>query len=318
MKKRFLRKFISFMLVCMFCCALPMNAEAADVMTVDFSQFVDDFWWCDGAGNYRNGASESGNCVCSWSSGGVDVYSGYSVALVNVSSIPFEYAKPLWNRGTIISTDGCIDYVWNYSSGTISGGTFGFVNMEGGTINGGTFGEVNMQEGTIDGAIITGVFGYQYGIVKDVILAEGAKIREYRDGRYVDVVSEPGVYTLNNGEWVASSGEEPAPEEPKESAAHIFYRELLTRAAAAKPGDTLKVDATVWHSFSANVLKELFSKEGVNYTFYYNYGGECFYVDVPQGAELEEGIDWYGPLKLNAMFGRTMIEKEELLNGTIN
>ena len=94
-------------------------------------------------------------------------------------------------------------------------------------------------------------------------------------------------------------------------AARAFTEELLKRAAAAKPGDTLKIDATVWHSFSANVLKELFSKEGVNYTFYYNYGGECFYVDVPQGAEPEEGIEWYGPLKLNAMFGRTMIQKSE-------
>ncbi|MBR3684611.1 MAG: hypothetical protein IKL78_07060 [Lachnospiraceae bacterium] len=298
MKKRFLRKFISFMLVCMFCCALPMNAEAADVITVDFSQFVNGFSWCDGAGNYRDGAIESGNCVCSWNSGGVNVYSGYSVALVNVSSISFEYAKPLWNSGTIISTDGCIDYVRNYSSGTISGGTFGSVTMEG---------------GTIDGATITGALEYQSNcIIQDVILAEGAKILEYRNGNYVEVVGEPGVYTLNNGEWVASSGEEPAPAEPKESAAHIFYRELLTRASAAKPGDTLKVDATVWHSFSANVLKELFSKEGVNYTFYYNFRGECFYVDVPQGAKLEEGIDWYGPLKLNAMFGRTMIEKSEL------
>lgn len=313
MKKRFLRKFISFMLVCMFCCALPMNAEAADVMTVDFSQFVNGFSWCDGAGNYRDGASESGNRVCVRNSGGVNVYSGYSVALVNVSSISFEYAKPLWNSGTIISTDGCIDYVWNYSSGTISGGTFGSVTMEGGTINGGTFGSVGMEAGTIDGATITGELGYQSNcIIKDVILAEGAKILEYRNGNYVEVVSEPGIYTLNNGEWVASSGEEPAPAEPKESAAHIFYRELLARASAAKPGDTLKVDATVWHSFSANVLKELFSKEGVNYTFYYNFRGECFYVDVPQGAELEEGIDWYGPLKLNAMFGRTMIEKSEL------
>ena len=89
-------------------------------------------------------------------------------------------------------------------------------------------------------------------------------------------------------------------------------RELLTSVADAKAGDTKEVDATVWHSFSGNVLNELLSKEGVSYTFYYNYGGECFYITIPAGAVLEEGCEWYGPLKLNAMFGRTMIDKKEL------
>ena len=72
------------------------------------------------------------------------------------------------------------------------------------------------------------------------------------------------------------------------------------------------MDATVWHSFNANVLKELLSKDGVSYTLYYNYGGECFYIIIPAGAVLEEGCEWYGPLKLSAMFGRTMIDKKDL------
>ena len=102
------------------------------------------------------------------------------------------------------------------------------------------------------------------------------------------------------------------PQEPKESEEQIFTRELLTRAATAKAGDIVAIDATLWHSFNANVLKELLSKEEVSYTFYYNYGGECFYITIPAGAVLEEGCEWYGPLKLNAMFGRTMIDKKEL------
>ena len=106
--------------------------------------------------------------------------------------------------------------------------------------------------------------------------------------------------------------EEPKAEEPKENEEQVFTRELLTRAATAKAGDTVAIDATVWHSFNANVLKELLSKEGVRYIFYYNYGGECFYITIPAGAVLEEGCEWYGPLKLNAMFGRTMIDKKEL------
>ena len=106
--------------------------------------------------------------------------------------------------------------------------------------------------------------------------------------------------------------EEPKAEEPKENEEQVFTRELLESVVAAKAGDNMAVDATLWHSFNANVLKELLSKEGVSYTFYYNYGGECFYITIPAGAVLEEGCEWYGPLKLNAMFGRTMIDKKDL------
>ena len=102
------------------------------------------------------------------------------------------------------------------------------------------------------------------------------------------------------------------PQEPKETEEQIFTKELLASVANVKPGDAKSIDATIWHSFSANVLKELLSKEGVSYTLYYNYGGECFYITIPAGAVLEEGCEWYGPLKLSAMFGRTIIEKSEL------
>ena len=101
------------------------------------------------------------------------------------------------------------------------------------------------------------------------------------------------------------------PEETKETEEQIFTRELLTKVAGAKAGDNVVIDATIWHSFSAKVLEQLFAKEGVSYTIYYHFEGEYFYITIPANAALEEGCDWYGPLKLNAMFGRTMITKAE-------
>ena len=121
---------------------------------------------------------------------------------------------------------------------------------------------------------------------------------------------EPAPETDNNSNE-STKTEEPKVEEPKETEEQIFTRELLTKVAGAKAGDNVVIDATIWHSFSAKVLEQLFAKEGVSYTFYYNYGGECFYITIPAGAVLEEGCEWYGPLKLNAMFGRTMITKAE-------
>ena len=135
--------------------------------------------------------------------------------------------------------------------------------------------------------------------------AQGTDNSSSCDSDNSDSDAEPEKY-INNKK------KEKKPEEPKESEEQIFNRELLARAAAAKAGDTVAIDATLWHSFSSDVLKELLSKEGVSYTFYYNYEGECFYITLPAGAVLEEGCEWYGPLKLNAMFGRTMIDKKDL------
>ena len=133
------------------------------------------------------------------------------------------------------------------------------------------------------------------------------------ENRNISIELDSGSAVESNPVDDGKMKEEPQkPQEPKETEEQIFAKELLASVANVKPGDAKAIDATIWHSFSANVLKELPGKEGVSYTFYYNYGGECFYITIPAGAVLEEGCEWYGPLKLNAMFGRTMIDKKDL------
>ena len=303
---------------------LPINVQAADEITVDFSQFTGNNWWLDSAGNYGSGEKPD-NCVFYTNSGGGYANNGYSVALINVTSnrdIGQDQGKPLYNSGTIVSTDGCIGYTTNYKKGTIIGGTFLYVTMTGGTI----------KNAIVKGEIRCDEPGSEY-VIENVTLEDGAVIKVIKQGNYEIVANEPGTYTVTvqNGEVTVEkemaleenptpgtdngsneNTKQEEPQEPKESEEQIFTRELLMRAATAKAGDTVTVDATLWHSFSSDVLKELLSKEGVSYTFYYNYGGECFYITIPAGAVLEEGCEWYGPLKLNAMFGRTMIDKKDL------
>ena len=374
MKKRLGRKLLSLIIAGMLFMNLPINVQAADEITVDFNRFNEtNISWCNSAGEYGSGTKPD-NCVFYVTSGGGTIKNGYSVALINVTSnryIGQDEAYPLDNYGTIVSTDGCIDYVNNGTTGTIKGGTFQNVIMTGGTI----------KNAIVKGVILCDDPGSEY-VIENVTLEDGAKIVCYESSEYVienvtlgegaeisvdgePVAAGPGTYTVTVEGGVVTVEEETAPEEepapgtdngsnsdsenndsenndsanndssnndsdtkpekdtnedkkqeepqePKESEEHIFTRELLTRAATAKAGDIVAIDATVWHSFNANVLKELLSKEEVSYTFYYNYGGECFYITIPAGAVLEEGCEWYGPLKLNAMFGRTMIEKKDL------
>lgn len=331
MKKRLGRKLLSLVIAGMLFMNLPINVQAADEITVDFNQFTGNNWWLDSAGNYGSGEKPD-DCVFYKNSGGGNVNNGYSVALINVTSnanIGQDYGKPLYNSGTIVSTDGCIRYTTNYKKGTIIGGTFLNVIMTGGTI----------KNAIVKGEIRCDESGSEY-VIENVTLEDGAEIRVIKQGNYEIVAAGPGTYTVTvEGEEVTVEKEtapeeetapgtdnsgscdsdakpnkkkEKKPEEPKESEEQIFNRELLARAAAAKAGDTVAIDATLWHSFSSDVLKELLSKDGVSYTLYYNYGGECFYITIPAGAVLEEGCEWYGPLKLNAMFGRTMIDKKDL------
>ena len=324
MKKRLGRKLLSLVIAGMLFMNLPINVQAADEITVDFNQFTGDNWWLDSAGNYGSGEKPD-DCVFYTNSGGGHVNNGYSVALINVTSnrdIGQDYGKPLDNYGTIVSTDECIDYVTNRKTGIIIGGTFLNVTMTGGTI----------KNAIVKGEIRCSESNSEYDI-ENVTLEDGAEIKVIKQGVYEIVAAGPGTYTVTVEGGAVTVEEETAPEEnptpgtdngsnentkqeepqePKESEEQIFTRELLMRAATAKAGDTVAIDATLWHSFNANVLKELLSKDGVSYTFYYNYGGECFYITIPAGAVLEEGCEWYGPLKLNAMFGRTMIDKKDL------
>ena len=180
-----------------------------------------------------------------------------------------------------------------------------------GAVGSGGFNSVTL---IVDGAPVDNAWGdgNSYTFDKDVIVT---KVECYIDnGCYATIsfISSGSGSNNNSGNDTSKDEGEEFKEEPKENEEHIFTRELLEQAAGAKSGDSMVIDATLWHSFNANVLKELLSKEGVSYTFYYNYGGECFYITIPAGAVLEEGCEWYGPLKLNAMFGRTMIDKKDL------
>lgn len=162
---------------------------------------------------------------------------------------------------------------------------------------------IQISIGTSDKEIPEGTYTYEISVIEqnkgriDLTTYEQAPAQDNDDSEVKDTKDKR---------------KESKVEEPKETEEQIFIKELLARVAAAKAGDTIVIDATLWHSFSATVLEELLSKEGVNYTLYYIYGGECFYITIPAGAALEEGCEWYGPLKLNAMFGRTMIDKKDL------
>ena len=138
------------------------------------------------------------------------------------------------------------------------------------------------------------------------------KVSSYNNALTVTLESIPAPGGGGEEETTEVEDDDDEPDVPQKTEEQIFTENLIAGVAAkAKAGDNVVIDATIWHSFSAKVLEQLFAKEGVSYTIYYYFEGEYFYITIPANAALEEGCDWYGPLKLNAMFGRTMITKVE-------
>ena len=270
-----------------------------------------------------------------------NVIDEYSAGLYLSADIPVtKYLDPAYDEngsmfvdgisvGDTLSAGDSIEYFDEYWSGGFKSVT---LKVDGTTVDN-AWGDGNSYTFDKD-VIVTDVEGYidaeyyRHAIISFIFSGSGSNNNsgndtskdEGEEGGSEDTGEEGGdcdhtgedCTHKDNSVGSGENKEEPKAEEPKENEEQVFTRELLESVAAAKAGDNMTVDATVWHSFSAKVLKDLLGKEGVSYTFYYNYGGECFYITIPAGAVLEEGCEWYGPLKLNAMFGRTMIDKKDL------
>lgn len=77
---------------------------------------------------------------------------------------------------------------------------------------------------------------------------------------------------------------------------------------SGKPGETVVLDATDWHSLPITTIRHMQKHSDLSYEIRYDYRGEKFKVIVPIGATFDESIEWYGPYKMVSLFGRTMLE----------
>ena len=346
MKRTLTKKLLSLALACILLTGMSMEAWAADVITVDFDAVENATGYYMLADGTFTDDSSNPNVVFWRSSGGGNIKRGYSCKLTNCASNPYnDPGKPLYNRGTIVSTDGTIVYTTNYgtiengtfkyvtngsSAAIIENGTFTTVRLESGTINGGTTQTLQLESGgfgIIDGCTITGEIQYlpnsDYAnyTINGITLAPGAKITKYNNtGDSIETLTAtPGTYNFDSSTNAfvlvaapptssTSSASSSGSSAKKKDPFDSYTDSLDKQMENAKAGETVILDATKWHSLPITTILHMQKHNDVAFEIRYDYRGEKFKVIVPIDATFDDSIPWYGPYKMSSLFGRTMME----------
>ena len=84
-----------------------------------------------------------------------------------------------------------------------------------------------------------------------------------------------------------------------------FLENRYNRIINAKPDETVILEMGTWDSLSLDFMQAIAKMRQSTFVIHFIYEGKNYEVVIPAGAEVELDTDipWYGPLKLNAMFG---------------
>ena len=74
----------------------------------------------------------------------------------------------------------------------------------------------------------------------------------------------------------------------------------------AKSGDTVVLDCGSWNSFPKWMLEKIAAKPTTTFIFKYTYMGCNFEVTIEPGTVMPLDCDYYGPLKMERLFGATI------------
>ena len=73
----------------------------------------------------------------------------------------------------------------------------------------------------------------------------------------------------------------------------------------AKPGDTIILDFGIWNSYPQYFMEKVSAKakEGVSFVFNYEWKKELMSVNIPAGTVVDTSFEWYGPAKMQELYG---------------
>ena len=73
----------------------------------------------------------------------------------------------------------------------------------------------------------------------------------------------------------------------------------------AKPGQTVEMDFGEWNSFPKSFMEKVAVKtqQNVSFGFRYNWNHVGQEIRIPAGTEVDTNFDWYGPAKMQELYG---------------
>lgn len=114
---------------------------------------------------------------------------------------------------------------------------------------------------------------------------------------------------LNDGKYYPCSGHSSGG-----SSDYSFLDERYAQIINSKPGDTVTLEMGGWDSLPQYFMKAMAERRDVTFIIHFTYKYEDhshYEVVIPAGKSfvVEEDIMWFGPMKLNKMFGMKAIDK---------
>ena len=208
--KKWLKRLLSLMMVCMLFCMLPMNVQAAEPFTVDCGWLAEQPRYYDADGEKHDGTPDGYDeedieglygfpvPALSLEMNGttlIGLAEEYSFELTNCSAISGRQILVI-NMGTVVSTDDVLSGLVNY--GTVTGGTYYYL------LSSDEWNVLHVSNVTIapngqlsfyypDDNFNVNDQGDDYTVLENVTLSEGSKI--YRNGELV--ASTPGIYSTD-------------------------------------------------------------------------------------------------------------------------
>lgn len=158
------------------------------------------------------------------------------------------------------------------------------------------------------------------------VYAEGREFFPYGAGSVINYFSGTGGVTIqgfsnntpvrgwyyknlnDNGKYYPCSGHS-----SEGSSDYSFLDERYAQIINAEPGDTVTLEMGGWDSLQQDFMKDMAERRDVTFTIHFTYEYEDhdhYEVVIPAGKSfvVEEDIMWFGPLKLNEMFGMKAID----------
>ena len=73
----------------------------------------------------------------------------------------------------------------------------------------------------------------------------------------------------------------------------------------AKPGQNVEMDFGEFNSFPKSFMEKVADKtqQNVSFGFHYNWKHERQEIKIPAGTVVDTNFDWYGPAKMQELYG---------------
>lgn len=116
-------------------------------------------------------------------------------------------------------------------------------------------------------------------------------------------VKEPTVYANGIYAEVCSTCGERRSEQPLSAFEYALFHYAAPMIETSEPGSNVTFEFDVWNSFPRAFMEKIAQKNDVTFVFKFKYMNQNYTVCIPAGTMIDLNEDWYGPRKMEQLYG---------------